>query len=552
MDYTQADTSGGYLGTALREHDSESATAETLFRAYETRDARFDGRFFVAVRTTKIFCRPVCPARTPKRANVTFYPSAAAAFAAGYRPCLRCRPERAPAVRGQESGGAALVSRALEAIDAGALNEGTLEELAARIGVTARHLRRLFDEHLGASPIAVAQMRRLLFAKQLIEESALPLTQIAFAAGFGSVRRFNTALSGAYGRTPGSLRRRRAPAASGAQVLLRLGAIDARRFADLLGFYRARAFAGVEAVGEHDYARVIRAGQDAGVITVHASADGLMLACEVPQSGQLPAIVARVKRMFDLDTPVAAIRAHLLRDPLLAPALRKPGLGVPCAWDPYELAVRAVLGQQVSVAAATTLAGRLVALLGEPLALPGAAGVASVASSGIKEASQAARGLSKAAAGMSPAVPGISLAAAGASASRLNRSFPPPVVLGAVSVDALRGIGLVRARAETLIGLGRHIAANPAWRDRYSGLESFCAEFCELPGIGPWTAQYVAMRGFADPDAFPSGDLGLLRSAKSLGIAQTPKELLQYAERWRPWRAYAAQTLWNHEVRSAA
>jgi len=491
MDYTHTiDTidsgaAGGYLGSALRRQEADGAGAETLFRAYETRDPRFDGRFFVAVRTTKIFCRPVCPARTPKRANVAFYPSAAAAFAAGFRPCLRCRPERAPAVRGQESGGAALVSRALEAIDAGALNEASLEDLSARIGVTARHLRRLFEEHLGASPVAVAQMRRLLFAKQLIEESALPLTQVAFAAGFGSVRRFNTALSAAYGRTPGSLRRKGVAAVPGGELRLRLGGIDAARFAGLLGFYRARAFAGVESVGELDYARVIRIGAATGVIAVRADPGGLTLTCDFPQAARLPAIVARVKRMFDLDAPAAAIRAHLARDPGLAPALLKPGLGVPCAWDPYELAVRAVLGQQVSVAAATTLAGRLVALLGEPVAAPAAY------------------------------------------ASRLTRAFPAPEVLGAARLDDLRGIGLVRARAETLIGLGWHIAGQPAWRDRYAGLEPFCAEFCELPGIGPWTAQYVAMRGFADPDAFPSGDLGLLRVARALGIAQTPKELLQ-------------------------
>ncbi|HEX4327325.1 MAG TPA: Ada metal-binding domain-containing protein [Burkholderiales bacterium] len=509
MDYIDTGDAGGYLGQALRHHEDQGSAAENLFRAYETRDPRFDGRFFVAVRTTGIFCRPVCPARTPKRANVTFYPSAAAAFESGYRPCLRCRPERAPAVRGQESGGAALVSRALEAIDAGALNEGSLESLSARIGVTARHLRRLFEEHLGASPIAVAQMRRLLFAKQLIEESALSLTQVAFASGFGSVRRFNATLSTAYGRAPGSLRRKKIAHAA-EQVQLRLGGIDAGRFAGLLDFYRARAFAGVESVGELDYARSIRIGAAVGTFGVRADADGLLLNCDFPEAARLPAIVARVKRMFDLDAPAAAIRAHLLRDPKLKPALKKPGIGVPCAWDPYELAVRAVLGQQVSVAAATTLAGRLVAKLGEPFSV------------------------------------------AGMHAERLRLAFPRPEVLGAAQVDDLRAIGLVRARAQTLISLGQHVATNLSWRERYVGLEQFSAEFCELPGIGPWTAQYVAMRGFADPDAFPSGDLGLVRAAKSLGIAQTPKELLHYAERWRPWRAYAAQTLWNHEVRSAA
>jgi AraC family transcriptional regulator of adaptative response / DNA-3-methyladenine glycosylase II len=453
----------------------------------------------------------VCPARTPKRVNVEFYPSSAAAFAAGYRPCLRCRPERAPAVRGHESQGAALVSRALEAIDAGALNETTLEHLSARIGVTSRHLRRLFDEHLGASPVAVAQTRRLLFAKQLIEESALPLTQIAFASGFGSVRRFNDTVRGAYGRPPGSLRRKRdARSGAAAQIQLRLGGMDALRFAGLLGFYRARAFAAVESVGEHDYARVIRIAGDTGTIAVHADERGLMLSCDFPQAGRLPAIVARVKRMFDLDAPAAAIGAHLARDKRLAPVLKNIAVGVPCAWDAYELAVRAVLGQQISVAAATTLAGRLVAALGEPVIM------------------------------------------AGAHTGHLTRAFPGPERLAATAVDELRALGIVRARAQTLVALGRHIDGNPAWRDRYAGLEAFSAEFCDLPGIGPWTAHYVAMRGFADPDAFPASDLGLIRVARKLGIAQTPRELLSYAERWRPWRAYAAQALWNHEVRSAA
>jgi AraC family transcriptional regulator, regulatory protein of adaptative response / DNA-3-methyladenine glycosylase II len=496
----------GYLGQSLR-----SQHGETFMRAYETRDPRFDGRFFIAVRTTGVFCRPVCSARTPKRANVTFFPSSAAAFAAGYRPCLRCRPERAPAVRGQESAGAALVSRALEAIEAGALNENSLDQLSARIGVTSRHLRRLFEEHLGASPIAVAQMRRLLFAKQLIEESTLPLTQVAFAAGYGSVRRFNASLSAAYGRAPGSLRRRdpATDSASDGTVRLRLGTMETRCFRQLLSFYRTRAFAGVESATEIDYLRSIRMGETSGFINVKTTREDLMLTCDFPHIAALPAIVARVKRMFDLDAPAAAIYLHLQRDRKLKPALQKNDMHVPCAWDAYELAVRAVLGQQISVAAATTLAARLVARLGEPLA------------------------------------------PSGSYAGRLRYAFPTPATLGAAKVAELTALGLVRARAEALIALGRHVGTDPAWRERYLGLDAFTATFCALPGIGPWTAQYVAMRGFADPDAFPSGDLGLLRAARRLGIANTPKELLTHAERWRPWRAYAAQSLWNDLTRRA-
>ena len=500
-----------------------SAESESLYRAYETRDARFDGRFFVGVKTTGIFCRPVCPARTPLRRNVEFYPSAAAAFAAGLRPCLRCRPERAPVLRAL-AGGEALVARALAAIDAGDLNDGSVEQLSARIGVTSRHLRRLFDTHLSATPIEVAQYRRLFFAKQLIDESGLGFTEIAYAAGFGSVRRFNAVFRASYARAPGEMRRgtkvsarARASVVAGAAqpssgIALTLPGMTSPEFARLLDFYRARAFAGVEAVDDARYARLIRPGGGDGSFSVQHSGGALQLHCELQDLAQLPRVVARVKRMFDLDAPQAAVRARLAKDKLLAPALRHATLRVPCAWDAYELAVRAVLGQQVSVKAATTLAGRLVATFGE------------------------AR----------------ELAAPVAPAPGLTHWFPPATVLAATRPAALQAIGLVRARAETICTLARHIAATPDWSARYIGLDAFCAELTALPGIGPWSAQYIAMRGFADPDAFPAADLGLLRSARALGIATTPRELERHAERWRPWRAYAAQILWNFDVKDAA
>lgn len=498
---------GGYLGEVIA-----AGRTDELFRAYETRDLRFDGRFFVGVKTTGIFCRPVCPARTPLRRNVNFYSSAAAAFAAGLRPCLRCRPERAPVLRAL-AGGEALVARALGAIDAGDLNEGSVEQLSARIGVTSRHLRRLFETHLGATPVQVAQTRRLLFAKQLIEESALPFTDIAFASGFNSVRRFNTAFRDTYARAPSALRRalpagaplsNAGPHAAGAMVI-RLGPMPRAAFAQLLGFFRTRAFRGVEVVGDDAYVRSVALGGVAGLVEVwhDARSDTLCLACDLKDLAQLPRVVARVKRMFDLDAPLSAVQEHLKRDRSLRPALQRP-VRVPCAWDSFELAVRAVMGQQISVKAATTLSGRLVERFGA--ALPDR-----------------------------PEAEGL----------RPTRLFPPVEVLAQARVADICALGVIRARAETLIGLARHVAADQDWRTRYIGLEAFTAELTTLPGIGAWTAQYVAMRGFADPDAFPASDLGLLRGARAFGIANTPRELERHAERWRPWRAYAAQALWN-------
>ena len=483
---------------------------ETCFRAYETRDERFDGRFFVAVRTTGIFCRPVCPARTPKRQNVEFHASASSAFASGFRPCLRCRPERAPRPGHGTSPGALLVARALAAIDAGALDEDSLEVLSERIGVTGRHLRRLFGAHLGTTPIAVAQTRRLMFARQLIEETPLPLTQIAFAAGFASIRRFNSAMAAAYNAAPGSLRRpeaMRARAGDDSRVSLRLGKLDGDAFTALTGFYRARAFAGVEVAESSRYARTICIGAHSGSFTVRMAGAELRLDSAFPDNSRLPMIVARAKRMFDLEAPLVAITAHLRADPRLRPALVRGAPRVPCAWDPYELALRAVLGQQVSVAAATTLAARLVERFGEPLASAHAG---------------------------------------------LRLLFPQAAAIAAAQAADLTTLGIVRARAACLIALAGHIAATPGWRERYLGLETFTASMQELPGIGPWTAQYVAMRGFGDPDAFPAADLGLLRAARLLGLAQTPRELASHAERWRPWRAYAAQALWNYEPGDAA
>jgi AraC family transcriptional regulator of adaptative response / DNA-3-methyladenine glycosylase II len=467
---------------------------QACYRAIQARDARFDGRFFTAVKTTGIYCRPICPARTPRASNCTFFPSAAAAQAAGYRPCLRCRPEVAPGVPAW-NGTAAAVSRALQLIAEGALDEGAVEPLAARLGVGERQLRRLFAEHVGASPLEVAQTRRVLFAKALLHDTALPMSEVALAAGFGSIRRFNEVLRRELGRAPSDLRR----AARGdrsAGITLRLPYSGAYDWSGLLGWLGPRAIRGVEAVDERGYRRAVSLGAASGTVEVRP-AEGkpyLLATLRLSRLDALWPAVLRLRRLFDVDADVERIGAHLSRDRALKPLVsRRPGLRVPGAWDPFELAVRAVLGQQISVAAATTLAARLVERFGAPL--PGAD---------------------------DPAV---------------SRLFPDP---GALASHDLSVIGLPKARAKCLSGLAAAIAHDPSV---LSSAERLAAS--KLPGIGPWTAQYVALRALRDPDAFPASDLGLLKALANGSERPSPAQLTDRAEAWRPYRAYAALHLWS-------
>jgi len=498
--------------------------ADACYRAVETRDARFDGHFFTAVRTTGIFCRPICPARTPLRRNVEFYKSAAGAFSAGYRPCRRCRPELAP--RAWVGNGAALyLQHALALIDQGFLEDRSLAELAGRIGVTDRHLRRLFAEHLGASPIEVAQTQRLLFAKQLIDQTALPITQIALASGYGSVRRFNDAFRNSYARSPSEMRARRHREAQskadegGGAIALRLGCNAPYQWPALANFMAGRAFPGIEEITPQFYRRIFRLDGAIGSFTLSpALAPALSSAPNAATETQqvlasiryakvehLGVLVERIRRMFDLNASAALISTHLGRDPLLKVAVRRlPGLRIPGAWDAFELAVRAVLGQQVSVKGATTLAARLVSTHG-----------ATIAASEID-----------------PTLP------------QLDRLFPDANVLAHAD---LTKIGLTGARAETLRALARAFEADPELFSDTADLDAFVARLTALPGIGDWTAQYIAMRALRHPDAFPANDLGLLRAVASLGSPMNAKELLQHAERWRPWRAYATMYLWMSE-----
>ncbi|ABC80745.1 AlkA N-terminal domain-containing protein [Anaeromyxobacter dehalogenans] len=475
--------------------------AAACWRAHLARDARFDGRFFTAVLSTGIFCRPICPARTPRREHCAFYPSAAAAQAAGFRPCLRCRPELAPGVAGWR-GTANTVARALALISAGAWGEGDdVEALAERVGVGGRQLRRLFARHVGAPPIRIAQAQRVLLAWRLLADTALPLGDVAAAAGFGSVRRFNEAVRRTFRRPPGALRRGAAVPPPDGAIAIALPHTAPYDWPALLEFLAARAIPGVEQVADGAYRRTVALDGAAGTVEVRPDprGRGLLATLRLPRVAAIAPAVERLRRLLDLDADAAAIGAHLSGDPLLAPLLAaRPGLRVPGAWEPFELVVRAVLGQQVSVAAARTLAGRLAARLGAPV------------DSG------------------DPA---------------LSRLFPGPEALAGADLE---GLGLTRARAATLAAIGGAVRDDPSLLAPGGELEDAVARLDALPGIGRWTAQYVAMRALHQPDAFPEGDLGLLAALGGLrgrGRA-APGELLRRAERWRPWRAYAALHLW--------
>ena len=474
---------------------------DACYRALRTRDARFDGRFFICVRSTGVYCRPVCPARPPKLENCVFLPSAAAAQEAGFRPCLRCRPEASPetfAWRGTSN----TVSRALRLIAEGALDEDDVEGLAGRLGVGDRHLRRLFDQHVGASPVAVAQTRRLLFAKRLIDETALPMTEVALAAGFGSVRRFNAAVRCTYNRSPRALRRLRAlRGADRTAVTLRLPYLPPYDWENMVGFLAARAIPGVESMAGGVYRRTIACGRAHGVVTVRPApgASHLVATIHVTEVAHLTGIVTRLRRLFDLDADVETIGEHLASDPRLAPLVAaRPGLRVPGAWDAFELAVRAILGQQVSVAAATTFAGRLVAAHGRLLATP-------VADDGLRFV------------------------------------FPEPQALAAADLTT---IGLTRARARTLSSFAAVVAREPELLSTAPSLDAAVDRLSALDGIGDWTAQYIAMRALREPDAFPASDLGLRRALETPVGRPSTRAVLATAECWRPWRAYAVLHLW--------
>ena len=473
---------------------------DAFYRAFRTRDARLDGRVFAGVLTTGIYCRPICPARTPKRENVVFFVSAAAAQEAGFRPCLRCRPETSPDV-GAWQGSSNTVARALSLIEDGALDGGDVESLAERLGIGGRQLRRLFKAHLGASPLTVAQTRRIHLAKQLVHDTTLSMSDVAMASGFGSVRRFNETFQRLFGRPPRLLRRSRSvtTTAPGAAITLRLPYAEPYDFDALLDFLRARAIPGVESVDRRRYARTVTCGGVHGTLSVEADRAGqLRLTVRLPKLTGLPSLIARARRMFDLATDPRAIAEHLSTDPLLAPMVqRRPGLRIPGAWDGFELAVRAILGQQVTVSAATRLVEKVVELAGERIVTnePG-----------------------------------------------LFRAFPAPA--GVANAD-LTTLGVPRARARAVTALAEAAARDGHLFVAGRDLDAAVGHLRGLPGVGEWTAQYVVMRELREPDAFPAMDAGIRRALSAVtGAPVSSAKALKRAEAWRPWRAYAAAHLW--------
>jgi AraC family transcriptional regulator of adaptative response / DNA-3-methyladenine glycosylase II len=464
-------------------------------RARRSRDARFDGRFFIAVTTTGIYCRPICPARTAKDEHVRYFPTAAAAEAAGFRPCLRCRPEASPGTPAW-LGTSSVVSRALRLIGSGALDDEGVESLADRVGVTGRHLRRLFVQHLGATPLDVAMTRRVHFAKKLLDETTLPMNQVALASGFRSLRRFNSQIRRTYSRTPTELRRRAGRTESEpGRYRFRLAFRPPYDWEDVLTFLAARATPGVESTGPGYYRRTITIAGKHGLLEVSPdeSRAALMVDVRFPDPHALLSIVERVRRVFDLGADPAVIREHLGDDPLLrGPLERHPGVRTPGAWDGFEIAVRAILGQQVSVRAATTIAGRIACAFGQPIVDD--------------------RGL--------------------------NRLFPTAAALSAAELEQT---GVMSSRAQTIRALARRVVEGSISFETGRAGETAAQALMTVPGIGDWTAQYIAMRAYGEPDAFPSGDLVLLRAAGD----GTAKELARRSEAWRPWRSYAVMLLWQ-------
>ena len=459
------------------------------YRAVSSRDARFDGRFVTAVRTTGIYCRPSCPAQTPRRENVRFFPRAAAAAAAGFRACKRCRPDAAPGSRDWDAR-ADLAARALRGIEGGVVDTDGVPGLARRLAVSERHLHRVLVREIGVGPLALARTRRAQTARMLIEHTSLPLTTVAFSAGFASVRQFNDVMRREFGAAPSDLRRAPAAATGDASgtLTLRLAMRAPYDGSAMLQWLGTRAVEGVEEVVDGRYRRTV-AGT---VVDVQPRPDvgHVVVRIDVDDVGHVADVVTRVRRLFDLDADPASVDEALGQDPLLAPSVaRHPGLRVPGAVDGFELVVRAILGQQVSVAAARTFAGRLVQRCGTALQTPNGS---------------------------------------------LTHLFPTAAQVAAARLD---GLGLTGARIRTLRAVAESVAADELVLDPTADREATRARLAAVPGVGPWTVDYVAMRALGDPDAFPATDLVVRRALDRTAPARS--------ERWRPWRAYAAMHLWQ-------
>ncbi len=508
--------------------DSSSLDPDACYRAVAARDSRFDGHFFTCVRTTGVYCRPICSARTPRRSSCDFQRTAAAAEHAGYRPCLRCRPELAP---GRVDINTTLAEAVFQRLQSGALDDGSVETLAAGIGLSSRQVRRIVVEHFGVTPIEIAQTQRLLFAKKLLQETRLPITRLAFAAGFQSVRRFNAAFRERYGLAPSALRGASdadgdATAGADDAIALHLAYRPPLDWPTIAAFFAMRAIPGVEQVAVVDgvpaYRRTVswtvRGERVDGWLSItapKAAARGPANALVATLSGSLLPVLmqatTRLREMLDLDADPLRIDAHLADDPVLAAEVAAaPGLRMPGALDRFELALRGVVGQQISVAGAATIASRIARRFGVEVATP---------------------------------------------FEGLDRASATPETLARADLDELAAIGMPRTRANTIRELARFAADGGLEMPVGTSCDEAVARLDALPGIGPWTAHYIAMRGLRYPDAFPAGDLGLRKAFALLdGADATPSEgaLERRSQAWRPWRAYAAATLWHALARRAA
>lgn len=468
----------------------------TCYRAVESKDARFDGWFFTAVKTTRIYCRPSCPARTPFARNVEFLPTAAAAQRAGYRACKRCRPDASPGSPEWDPRGD-VVARAMRLIADGVVDRDGVGGLARRLAYSERQLHRLLTAEVGAGPLALARAQRAQTARTLIETTDLTFAHVAFAAGFASIRQFNDTIREVFAVTPTTLRSGKAATGEPGQVTVRLAVRQPFDGGGLLEFLALRAVAGVEHVDRATYTRSLQLPRGTGVMRVTPAADHVMASYRLDDLRDLTSAVARTRRLFDLDADPESVNAALGRDPILGRGVRaRPGLRVPGHPDGMELIARAIIGQQVSVAGARTIAARLTQRFGKPLDVPD---------------------------------------------GPITHRFPDAAALAELATEDLP---MPRARAAALRAAAAAIADGVITVDPGVDRDELRARLVALPGIGPWTAEYVLMRAVGDPDAFLATDLGVRHALDAAGVESTPKAALALAERWRPWRAYANAHLW--------
>ncbi|MCK7624748.1 DNA-3-methyladenine glycosylase 2 family protein [Streptomyces sp. RS10V-4] len=472
---------------------------ERCLRAVQSKDARFDGWFYTAVLTTGIYCRPSCPVVPPKPRNMRFYPSAAAAQQAGFRACKRCRPDASPGSP-QWNERADLVARAMRLIADGIVDREGVPGLAARLGYSPRQIERQLRAELGAGPLALARAQRAQTARLLIETTALPMAEIAFAAGFASIRSFNETVREVFALSPTELRGRAGPgtrAATPGTLALRLPFRQPLNPDNLFGHLAATAVPGVEEWRDGAYRRTLALPYGHGIAALAPRPDHIDCRLSLTDLRDLAGAIARCRRMLDLDADPEAVDDVLRADPQLAPLVDKaPGRRVPRTADPDEFAVRAVLGQQVSTAAARTHAGRLVRAHGRPVDDPGGG---------------------------------------------LTHLFPTATALAGLDPESL---AMPRTRRATLTGVIDALATGTLQLGVGSDRDEARARLAALPGVGPWTVECIAMRALGDPDAFTPTDLGLRRAAAGLGLPATPAALIRHSARWRPWRAYAVQYLW--------